>query len=621
MLTETVTRRLDALGDLSRHGKRVNGLFRLMESPLLWYEAYAKIHANAGATTRGVDATTLDGFSRERVDAIIARLTTGTYRFKPVRRVYIPKANGKKRPLGIPSGDDKLVQEVARHLLERIYEPVFRDTSHGFRPRRSCHTALDQIGRRWTAIKWLVDMDIQGFYDNIDHRVMVALLEKKIDDHRFIGLITGMLDAGYLEDWTFHRTHSGTPQGGICSPILANIYLHELDLFMDTMRDEFNAGKRRAENRDYRVRTYRVNALRTAWAGLKERGADGRDPDLRAIKRELRHAEDERRRFPSQDPMDGAYKRLLYCRYADDFVIGVIGSKADAEAIKARVTRFVEETLRLTVSAEKSSVQPAAQGTTFVGYWIGTYTGRRVVKTRRGSCHTTFKATSERIQLRIPTEKLAAFCAAKRYGTYATATAHPRIAHTNLSDAEIVLTYNAELRGLANYYALAQNAKRELNKLAYIWWGSLFKTLSAKNKVSVAQMAQRLKADDGYALVVRQDDRTRTIPLFRIKDLCAPNPARTDLDVTPRTVAWTFSRTEAIRRLNARVCEYCGSTEGPFAVHHVRKLKDVRDGKADWQRLMASRCRKTLVLCAGPHGCHTLLHTGTLPPRPEKKPR
>lgn len=215
MLTETVMKRLEALGDISRQGKRMNGLFRLMENPILWYEAYANIYANHGALTKGTDQITMDGFSEERVASIITRLKNGTYRFQPTRRVYILKKNGKKRPLGIPSGDDKLVQEVVRLILERIYEPVFQNSSHGFRPGRSPHTALECIRQQWTAVKWIIDMDIQGYFDTIDHNLLIRFLEKKIDDRRFINLIKAMLAAGYMEDWTFHATYSGTPQGSI----------------------------------------------------------------------------------------------------------------------------------------------------------------------------------------------------------------------------------------------------------------------------------------------------------------------------------------------------------------------------------------------------------------------
>src|SRR5262245_10863457 len=250
MLPDRAIKRLQTLPDISKEGKRVNGLFRLLETPELWLQAYANINANKGALTPGVGPVTMDGFSRERAANLIELLKDGQYRPKPVRRTYVPKPNGKMRPLGMPSGDDKLVQEMVRMLLEPIYEPVFSNWSHGFRPKRSCHTALKQV-ERWNGTKWLVEMDIEGFFDNIDHQVMIELLEKKIDDQRFIDLVKAFLKAGYMEDWKFHGTFSGTPQGGILSPILANIYLHELDMFMETMMASFTTGERREPNREY----------------------------------------------------------------------------------------------------------------------------------------------------------------------------------------------------------------------------------------------------------------------------------------------------------------------------------------------------------------------------------
>ncbi len=229
MLPDTIERAVRSLPTIIRSGRRVNGLFRLMKSPLLWEHAYQQIAPNKGAMTPGVDGKTLDGFSPEMVRSIIDRLADGSYRPKPVRRVYIPKANGKKRPLGVPTTEDKLVQEVVRTLLEQIYEPLFSQHSHGFRKERSCHTALESIRAKWTGVKWLIDVDVVGFFDNIDHDVLIGLLEKRIADRRFVRLIRGLLKAGYIEDWVYHRTYSGTPQGGVVSPMLANIYLHELD--------------------------------------------------------------------------------------------------------------------------------------------------------------------------------------------------------------------------------------------------------------------------------------------------------------------------------------------------------------------------------------------------------
>lgn len=610
MLTATVMKRLEALSDISQQGKRINGLFRLLENPILWHEAYAHIYANKGAITPGVNHQTLDGFSEERVLSIIARLKNGTYRFHPVRRTYVPKQNGKKRPLGISSGDDKLIQEVVRIILERIYEPVFEDSSHGFRPDRSPHTALEQIGHEWTAVKWLIDMDLRDYFTTIPHGLLMEVLRKKIADERFLRFIQAMLDAGYLEDWTFHKTYSGVPQGSIVSPILANLYLHEFDQFMCHMKEHFDQGKRRKGNKVYQHYTEAIRSLRKQIESLK--GKEATKDQLQDKQRRIKALQAQRRRLPSGDPFDETYKRLVYCRYADDYLIGIIGSYADAEQVSQQVKQYIEETLRLTIAEEKSHIRRSREGTIFLGYEVKTYTGKRVVKVKRGKYHTTSKSVTEQIQLGLPKDKLPKYCENRRYGSYSQMEARHKAELLELSDAEIILAYNSELRGFANYYALALNAKRDMSKLERIWRVSLFKTLAAKHKTSVTKTAKRLKTNDGYVLTVQIKDTTRHIKIFRLKDL-NPHPlTHVQVDRYPNPFIWTLSRTELIKRLNSCQCEYCGTEQGPFEVHHIRKLKDVAEGKTLWQQMMAARRRKTLVLCTQ---CHRLLHKGELPER------
>ena len=610
MLPATVIRRLEALTTISKRGKRINGLFRLMEAPMLWHEAYAKIYANEGAITKGTDEVTLDGFSEERVVAIITRLKSGTYRFKPTRRTYIPKKNGKKRPLGISSGDDKLVQEVVRIILERIYEPIFEESSHGFRPERSPHTALQHIDQQGDAVKWWIDMDIRDYFTTINHDRLMKLLQKKIEDKRFLHLIQAMLDAGYLEDWTYHATYSGVPQGSICAPILANVYLHELDCFMKTVQEQFHQGKERRPNKGYEHYSRKIRRLRKKYDTLKGKGAE--KEQLQEVQRAIKNLQQLRRHYPSRDPFDPEFRRLHYCRFADDFIIGVIGSHTDAEAVREKVKRFIQETLKLTIAEEKSHIRHSKEGATFVGYWIKSYSGHRVVKVKVGNRHTTRKSMSERIQLHIPPGKLQKFSSDRRYGNYQTAKATHKVHLTMLSDAEIILAYNAELRGLANYYALAHNVKTKMSKLQYLWRGSLFLTLAHKHKASMKQVAKRLKGEEGHVLLVREKDKTRVIRLFRLKALKPPRPQDHHIDSPPNTLFLTLSRSELIRRMHAGECEYCSTTQGPFEVHHVRKLKDVVHGKERWQQLMAARHRKTLILC---EQCHHKLHAGTLPDR------
>jgi RNA-directed DNA polymerase len=462
--------------------------------------------------------------------------------------------------------------------------------------------------RKWTAIKWIVDMDIQSYFDTINHDLLIALLERKIEDKRFLHLIQAMLDAGYLENWTYHTTYSGVPQGSIVSPLLANVYLHELDCFMKNLSEQFTQGKTRKLNPTYTRGTSEIQTLRKKWDTLKREEAT--KEQLQEVQRQIKQVQHRRRSIPSSDPFDSGYKRLYYCRYADDFIIGIVGSQADAEKVRQQVRQFIQETLKLTIAEEKSHIRHAKKGVTFVGYWVHTYSGNRIVKVKRGSWYTTFKSVSERIQFHIPKGVLQTFCAAHQYGNYATYKPLHKARLMVLDDAEIILAYNGELRGLANYYARAHSAKREMNKLEGMWRASLFKTLAAKHQESVSQIARRLRTEDGYALTIRGTKKTRLIKIFRLKDLKPPFPTDQAIDSLPNTMTLTLSRSELIRRLNTHQCEYCETTNGSFEVHHIRRMKDVAQGKQRWQQIMTARRRKTLVLCAK---CHDLLHAGKLP--------
>jgi hypothetical protein len=266
--------------------------------------------------------------------------------------------------------------------------------------------------------------------------------------------------------------------------------------------------------------------------------------------------------------------------------------------------------LKLTIAEEKFHIRPSREGATFLGYWIRTYSGNRVVKVKRGKYYTANKSVSERIQLHIPLDKLRKFCEDKRYGNYGKVDALHKAELMELSDAEIILAYNSELQGLANYYALALNIKRDMSKLEHLWKTSLLKTLAAKHKTSTTKIAKKLKTEDGYALTVQIKDKTRYVRIFRLKDLRIPPSDNSRIDLQPNIYIWTLSRTELIKRLNRKECEYCGTKQGTYEVHHIRKLKDVAEGKTLWQRMMAARRRKTLVLCTQ---CHHLLHNGKLP--------
>jgi group II intron reverse transcriptase/maturase len=613
MVSDYVNRRLEAIEKISKQGGRVNKLHDLLSKKEIWLQAYAKIYVNQGALTKGINNNTLDGFSEERIETLIKLLKEDLFRPKPVRRVYIPKTKTKFRPLGLPTGDDKLVQEGVRIILERIYEPVFLDWSHGFRPKRSCHTALMQLKRTWQGMKWILEFDIKGCFDNIDHRILIELLEKKIDDRKFINLIRNMLRAGYMEDWTYHKTYSGTPQGGIVSPLLANIYLHELDCFVDSLKKNFDKGQQRRMNPEYARYLRAIHQLRKQIDRIKE--IEGKEsPKIPEIRSKIKELDKTRKTISYGDPYDEKFRRLSYCRYADDFVLGVIGSKRDAVEIMEQVKAFINQTLNLQIAEDKTGIKYAEEGITFLGCNVGVYSTDKVIKAKVAGRYTRKRTVSEVLRLTVPFKKVEQFCQGNGYGDHNTMKTIHRAELMNLSEAEIISTYNAELRGFANYYALASDVKYKLNKLQYMVQDSLFKTLAAKYKTSKSEIMAKLRQGEDYVLKYGVRGKTKILKVYKLKDLKRQSINWKEVDILPNIHRFTQSRNELIQRLNAERCEYCRRSDKVVRceVHHVRKLADLKKKKnlELWEKVMISRQRKTLVLCSE---CHDLLHSGKLP--------
>jgi len=290
---------LNIIQDRGKRQLPLDDVYRQLYNPDMYLQAYAKLSKNKGAMTPGSTEETVDGMSQEKMAKIIEAIRYERWQWTPVRRVEIPKSNGKMRPLGIPTWSDKMVQEVIRSILEAYYEPQFSDRSHGFRPHRGCHTALTKIHRTWTGTKWFIEGDIKGCFDNIDHTILTNILRENIKDNRFLRFIDGALKAGYCEEWTYHPTHSGTPQGGIVSPILSNIYMDRLDKFVEnTLIPEYTQGQARKDNPKYQSLRYQFRQNRKM--GNLERA------------KELRKA---MQQYPSGDPQDPDYRRLRYIRY------------------------------------------------------------------------------------------------------------------------------------------------------------------------------------------------------------------------------------------------------------------------------------------------------------------
>ena len=515
--------------------------------PRLWRRAYEAIARNDGALTPGSTQNTLEGFSLERVTSVIKALKDGSYFPAPVRRVHVPKPNGKTRPLGIPTADDKLIQSAVKLLLERVYEPIFSDHSHGFRRGRSCHTALEQIRRLWNGTKWIVRVDVVGFFDNLDHRVLLRLLAKRIDDKRLLGLVKTMLEAGVMEDWVFKPSFSGTPQGGIASPLLANVYLHELDEFMAGAKADFDRGKGRRRTTEYRSLKGSIGRKRTRLATLKALGATRDDPEVKALHEELDDLEDRLLALPSADPMDPDYRRLSHCRYADDFLIGVIGSKDDARQVMEKAATFLKASLALDTSPEKSGVHKATDGSTFLGHRVYTFNNPKVhVYRREGERPVRRRTATDVIQLRAPRDKLVKFVEWCRWGNLNADWAEARPELTHHSDVAIITAYNAQMRGLANYYRMANQWKTDLSQTHRLFWFSLMKTLASKHRRTLRTTVGRLKRSNGELVLnsTAEGGRTTSVTVFKPRHVQDHKPIlSTEMDHPPTSCGPRDGRT------------------------------------------------------------------------------
>ena len=585
------------LGIIRRRGERglpLEDLYRQLYNPELYLRAYARLYANDGALTAGATRETVDAMALGKIDAIIDALRHERYRWTPVRRTYVLKKDGKKlRPLGLPSWSDKLLQEVVRSLLEAYYEPQFSDHSHGFRPGRGCHTALTAVRETWRGAKWYVEGDVSQCFDKIDHQVLLSILRENIHDNRFLRLIQGVLQAGYLEDWHYHATLSGTPQGSIVSPILSNLYLDKLDRYVEqVLIPAYTRGHERQKNRTY-------HALMTKAYKRRKRGNLDEANALTKTAQQL----------PTSDPNDPTYRRLHYVRYADDWLLGFTGPRAEAEEIKRRLSEFLRETLKLELSQDKTLITHATTGAArFLGYEIVTDLNDEK-RDHRGH-----RNLNGHISLRLPNtvvEKKRAL-----YMRGGKAIPRPELLFND--EYTIVSQYQAEYRGLVQYYLLAQNVAW-LWRLHWVMQTSLLKTLASKHRSSVKKMLRQYRTTTTTpygnmrcleVVVERADKRPLVarfggIPLRRKKEAVL-------VDRDPPH--FRFRRNELITRLLAGACELCGSPMD-CEVHHIRKLADLkqkgRREKPAWMRMMASRRRKTLVVC---RHCHEAIHAGR-PPR------
>ena len=578
------------------HDEVFTRLFRYMLRPDIYFVAYQHLYANRGAGTKGINEETADGFSEKYVEQIIEALRTETYRPKPVRRTYIKKSNGKMRPLGLPTFTDKLVQEVIRMILESVYEPIFSNNSHGFRSGRSCHTALTQIKNQFIGARWFVEGDIKGCFNNIDHTILTKIIGKKIKDARFIKLVHLFLKSGYMENWKYYGTYSGCPQGGIISPILANIYLNELDNFMEKIKQDFDNRTPYQLTAEYKKvmnkRSSLSQKIKRCEAGARR---DGFIEEYKNLSKQVY-------KIPAKLCND---KKLMYVRYADDFLIAVNGNKQDCEWIKAKLTEFIHNDLNMELSQEKTLITHSSICARFLGY---------DVRIRRSQQIKAWKKTKQRtmnnsVELLIPLEdKIQSFLFSRgivrQRKDNGKMEPFRRNSLLRQTDLEIVSTYDAELRGICNYYSLAVNYSK-LNYFSYLMEYSCLKTLATKHRTKISKIISKCRmANKRWGIPYQTKSGMKRKRLTKIYEI----DRKKCEDIIPRAITiYAKGKTTFDDRLKAKVCEVCGKTDSEqYEIHHVNKVKNLK-GKEPWEQIMIAKRRKTMVVC---HECHQKIHHG-----------
>jgi group II intron reverse transcriptase/maturase len=565
-------------------------LYRLLYNPTLHIMAYERLKSKPGNMTPGTDGKTLDGYSHETIQELIALLRMEQYRPKPVRRVYIPKSNGKRRPLGVPSPREKIVQECVRLILEAIYEPTFHENSHGFRPGRSCHTALESLRRNWVGTKWVIQVDISQCFDRIDIHRLLDILRERIQDDRFINLIGRFLKAGYLEDWVYHRTYSGTPQGSVISPILSNIYLDKLDQQLEAIGQKYHKGERRKPNGKYMSLTRMRKQL------LEE--GEAKPCTRESLKDELRGLNWQMLQTPSYDYHDPSYTRVKFLRYADDIAVGVIGPKALAKHVQEEIADFLKEELNLDLNRDKTQiVHLATEKASFLGYEFKTSSARlrrRNLRKRRSPHNVvqTVKTTSGNIKLLVPLRELS-----KKLKKYMF-DGRPTILNGLINQPidHIISHYNGVIRGWYNYYQLAENVS-SLNYARYILLYSLAKTLARKERSSVSQVFRKYGKDITFIKPNGRPIHFFSQPLTQVKKA---KTVRADMDALP---TWGPRQTQT-RLLED--CAICDGSEG-IEMHHVRHIRKRGESVRGFTRYLAAINRKQIPVC---HSCHRDIHNG-----------
>ena len=451
-------------------------------------------------------------------------------------------------------------------ILEAVYEPSFSDNSHGFRPNRSCHSALRAIRQRFVMAKWFIEGDISKCLDAIDHDKLMNILEERIKDPRLLSLIRKALKAGYMEFRKYSYSVAETPQGSIISPILANIYLDKLDSFIAKIKEDFDIGNKATIDPTYRTLSRHKERAKS----MKEK---------LSLHRKLVVT-------PSKLNIDSNFKKLVYIRYADDWIIGIRGSKKECVNIKGKIKDFLKNELDLELSETKTKITNSNKEVAeFLSVRIKrsnhvTFSNKRNVLTRKVR-NLRLTAPIDRV-----TKKLAINGFMKENSPY------PKFIWMQESKDAIILLYNSVYKGIIQYYRFADNFNNLSSKVHYILKNSCARLLTAKFKTNTrggiyAKYGKNLKGMDKHSFV--------------------------DIILGINTAAFNVKTDDILLRLNSKGISKTtleGLTSSIYdsdyrvEMHHIRMMKDLNPKANEIDKIMARKNRKQIPLCRICHMSH-----------------
>jgi group II intron reverse transcriptase/maturase len=568
-------------------------IFRILNKNEIWIAAYENIKGNKGALTRGSTSETMDGMSLERLELLKDGVLTEQYKFKPVKLTYIPRPDGRVRPLGLPTANDKIVQEVMRIILEAMYEPIFYEVSFGFRRGKGCHDALAHVEQKFRWVDYVIEGDIEEAYPTIDHHILVRILEQRIEDPRFIRLIWKLLKCGVLDEEIIQWSKKGVPQGSIVSPILANIYYHELDRFVHSLKEQYEtpqSKRTRLKSSTYKRLEYQIQKI-----SEKMRNHEPQSPERRLLAKELKALRKKRLQTPS---LKDKTIRIEYVRYADDWMVGISGDRKLALHFKQEISCFMKNDLGQKLHPKKTKVTDLRKGNAhFLGYQIflprtkpiSTYKGKGVQTIRRGQ---------PQLRFDIPVAEVVKRYTERGYLKQLPDRVRPisRASYTVLEDHVIVSHFRSVWLGLLNYYSGCTNRGR-LQYFHYLLHMSCAMTLAHRHRMS----SSKIFSKHGKRLTVKIPQKNP-----QEKGKTVSFPYKTTWKIAERK--WLFGKTitppthRYVKSLVTRSslglpCTICDSDVGPIEMHHVKHVRKNGYRYKGFHEQVALLNRKQIPLC------------------------